>query len=86
MKASKPLLLRRILVPIDFSKNAQRALRYVISLAAQFGARIALLHIVKPVVYPTEMAIVVTDQKFAINASRRHLAEFEKKFIPQNCE
>src|ERR1700722_9319901 len=83
MKASKPLLLRRILVPIDFSKNARQALRYAIPLAAQFGARITLLHIVEPVIYPTEMTIVVTNEKNAVKASRRHLAEFEKKFIPK---
>jgi hypothetical protein len=30
MKTIKPLSLRRILVPIDFSKNARRALHYAI--------------------------------------------------------
>jgi universal stress protein A len=83
MKTSKSLSLRRILVPIDFSKNARRALRYAIPLAAQFGAHITLLHIVEPVVYPTDMAIVVTNEKNAINASRRHLAELGKKFVPK---
>jgi nucleotide-binding universal stress UspA family protein len=53
MKTNKSLSLRRILVPIDFSKNARRALRYAIPLAAQFGAHITLLHVVEPVVYPT---------------------------------
>jgi nucleotide-binding universal stress UspA family protein len=75
-------MLRRILVPIDFSKNARRALRYAIPLAAQFGVRITLLHVVEPVIYPTEMAIVVTNEKIAVNASRRHLAAFGEKFIP----
>src|ERR1700722_5600429 len=83
MKASKPLLLRRILVPIDFSKNARRALCYAIPLAAQFGARITLLHVVEPVIYPTEMAIVVTNEKIAVNASRRHLGELGQKLIPE---
>jgi len=83
MKASKPLLLRRILVPIDFSKNARRALRYAIPLAAQFGARITLLHVVEPVVYPTDMAIVVTNEKNAVNTSRRHLVELGQKTCPQ---
>lgn len=70
-------------MPIDFSKNARRALRYAIPLAAQFGARITLLHIVEPVVYPTEMAIVVTNQNFALNASRRHLAKLGQKLVPE---
>jgi nucleotide-binding universal stress UspA family protein len=82
MKVKKTLSLRRILVPIDFSKNARRALRYAVPLAAQSGGLITLLHVVEPVVYPTEMAIVVTNQKIAVNASRRHLAELGKKLIP----
>ena len=85
MKMSKPLSLRRILVPIDFSKNALRALRYAIPLAEQFDARIALLHVVEPVIYPTEMAIVVTNNKITLNASRKHLVELGQKLVPENC-
>jgi universal stress protein A len=83
MKTSKSFSLRRILVPIDFSKNARQALHYTIPLAAQFGARITLLHIVEPVVYPTEMAIVVTNEKIAVSASRRHLVELGQKLVPE---
>jgi universal stress protein A len=83
MKTNKSLSLRRILVPIDFSKNARQALRYAIPLAAQFDARVTLLHVVEPVVYPTEMAIVVMNQKLALNASRRHLAELGQKLVPE---
>jgi len=83
MKTNKSLSLRRILVPIDFSINARRALRYAISLAAQFGARVTLLHVVEPVVYPTEMAIMVTNQKFALNASHHHLAKLGRKLVPE---
>ncbi|SRR5260221_11482184 len=84
MKTNRSLSLRRILVPVDFSKNARQALRYAIPLAAQFGARITLLHVVEPVVYPTEMAIVVTDEKIAVNASRRHLAKLGQELVPEN--
>lgn len=82
MKTSNQLSLRRILVPIDFSENARRALHYAISMAAQFGARITLLHVIEPVVYPTEMAIMVTNEKIAFNASRRHLTEIGQKLVP----
>jgi nucleotide-binding universal stress UspA family protein len=63
MKTSKLLSLRQILGPVDFSKSARRVLRYAIPLAPQFGARIALLHIVEPMIYPTKMAIVVTNKE-----------------------
>ena len=38
--------LENILVPVDFSQPASKALRYGISLAAQFRARLVLAHVV----------------------------------------
>lgn len=37
--------IRRILVPLDFSGKSRRALSYAAPLAAKFGARIVLLHV-----------------------------------------
>src|SRR5262245_11724747 len=39
--------LRRILVPIDFSKHSQNALTYAAAFAEKFGAEIYLLHVVQ---------------------------------------
>lgn len=39
------LLVRRILVPVDFSPDSIRALQYAAALAKQFGARICLLYV-----------------------------------------
>jgi hypothetical protein len=44
--------IQRILVPVDFSDHAQKALRYALGFAAQFGAEITLVHIVEQMVYP----------------------------------
>src|SRR4051794_20538027 len=41
------LKLKDILVPIDFSKTATKALHYAVPLAMQFGARITLIHVVE---------------------------------------
>jgi len=84
MKTNKSLSLRRILVPIDFSNHARRALHYATPLAVQFGARITLLHVIKRVVYPTEMGIVVTDEKFVTASARKHLVKLGKKLVPEN--
>lgn len=43
-----PFRLKRILVPIDFSDCAKKALRYAIPLAKEHGAAITLLHVVPP--------------------------------------
>jgi universal stress protein A len=39
--------ISRILVPVDFSPHATRALQYATTLATQYGARIELLHVVE---------------------------------------
>ena len=46
-----PSRIRSVLVPIDFSKPAERALDYAVSLAKQFGAKLTLLNVIEP--FPT---------------------------------
>ena len=41
------LHLKSLLVPRDFSETANRALDYAVAMAAQFGARVNLLHVVE---------------------------------------
>jgi nucleotide-binding universal stress UspA family protein len=41
--------LKHILVPIDFSVDSRKALRYAAAFARQFDARIILLHVVVPI-------------------------------------
>lgn len=48
VKASYPRLLD-ILVPLDFSGKSRQALRYAVPLAQKFGARIHLVHVLRPV-------------------------------------
>jgi universal stress protein A len=56
------LKLARILVPIDFSEHSRKALGYAFGLALQFGAEVTLVHVVEPIVYPTEwMFPLMTD-------------------------
>jgi nucleotide-binding universal stress UspA family protein len=43
------IVLRRILVPVDFSKHSQQALRYGAAIADKFGAELYLLHVVQDV-------------------------------------
>jgi universal stress protein A len=49
------LKLKRILVPIDFSKISQKALEYAVPLAKQFKAKITLLHAIEPRPYPMSL-------------------------------
>jgi nucleotide-binding universal stress UspA family protein len=44
--------LKTILVPVDFSSFSNKALDYALAFAEQFGAKVTLLHVVEPMVYP----------------------------------
>lgn len=47
--------LQRILVPIDFSRESAKAVRYAVSLARQFDASITLVHVVEPSYGPVDI-------------------------------
>ena len=51
----KSLGIRSILVPIDFSGHARKALKYAVPLAAQSGASLRLIYVVEPTVYPADL-------------------------------
>ncbi len=42
------ITMQRILVPIDFSIESLKALRYAIALATRFGAEVLVLHVIEP--------------------------------------
>jgi nucleotide-binding universal stress UspA family protein len=46
--------MRRVLVPLDFSEHARKALGYALALARQFGATLVLMHVIEPMVYPAD--------------------------------
>lgn len=57
-RAAAPFRLRKILVPVDFSDFSAQALSYALSFAEQFDARLILLHVVEPAVYPENSMLV----------------------------
>lgn len=44
--------IERLLVPLDFSEHARAALRHAREIAATYGARLQLLHVVEETVHP----------------------------------
>jgi universal stress protein A len=42
------IVLKRILVPIDFSPLSKKALQYALRFAEEFGAEVILLHVIEP--------------------------------------
>ncbi|MDI6767751.1 MAG: universal stress protein [Bacteroidota bacterium] len=50
------LVIKRILVPIDFSEHSKNALQFAISFARQFNAEIILVYVVEPTIYPADFS------------------------------
>ena len=48
--------IHHILVPIDFSEHSKNALQYAIPYAVQFKARLDLLYVVEPTIYPADFS------------------------------
>jgi universal stress protein A len=69
------LQLKRILVPIDFSESSEKALRYALRFAEQFGSSITLLHVIQPMVYPADFGYPPTVLDTLDDTVRRQIQE-----------
>ena len=80
-----PFRLNKILVPVDFSDFSTKALNYARAFAGQFGARIVLLHVVEPAVYPESSMLVATAlddlNNDLLRSAQKRLAELNKGSI-----
>ncbi len=71
------MLVKRILVPIDFSPDSMSALTYAGEFAKMFKAELVLLHVIEPIYYatPTDM--------YAVNANITTLLEEQRRMAEQ---
>lgn len=69
--------LRRILVPLDFSGKSRRALRYAAPVAARFGARVVLLHVLENPVRDARTAAA------RLTSAHRRLRETALQFLSE---
>jgi nucleotide-binding universal stress UspA family protein len=66
------LKVKTIVVPIDFSPESKKALRYASRLAAQTGAALRLVHVVEPAPFLNDLAnvaLVRSDKEVAQEAA-----------------
>ncbi len=89
-RPKKTLQLRRILVPVDFSRQSVKALRYALSLAAKFRAEVRLLHVVDPEREPSPAIIrmpMVTEPETMAKIAEKLLRSWAAKFrIPASAK
>jgi universal stress protein A len=80
------LSLKTILVPIDFSKNALQALHFAVPLARQFGAKLALLHVVPIPPYGADMAFPAIDLEPPTEHMEAELRKLVRRTLPAELD
>jgi nucleotide-binding universal stress UspA family protein len=51
------MIINKILVPIDFSDYSKNALKYAADFALNFKAKIYLIYVIEPIIYPADFSI-----------------------------
>ena len=79
------LKVRRILVPLDFSETATKALAYAVALAANMNAKIILMHVIEPVYVSSDPGLTYIPQQMANEekSDRKQMHKIAEKFIPK---
>lgn len=75
------LKLKSILVPMDFSRTAEKALQYAVPLAKQFGAKITVLHAIEPPPYSIDLTYLPMGDGFPIGPMKKELDALAKKIV-----
>jgi nucleotide-binding universal stress UspA family protein len=73
------LHLQHVLVPIDFSATAEKALDYATPFAEQFGAKITLLHILELPTPSIDFVVCNLDPEGGKTAAQEHLDSLMRK-------
>lgn len=73
--ASSQIQLKHILVPTDFSETSGKALKYAQRFAEQFGAKVTLLHVIQPLIYPADFGYPPTVLDTADETIRQRVQE-----------
>jgi universal stress protein A len=72
-----PLQIRRIVVPVDFSETAIKALKYAVAFATTFDAEVLLVHVTQVFSVPVELGYMPPDlvgtQRELVNSARAGL-------------
>ncbi len=67
------MAIKRILVPVDFSRDSLKALAYANDFAKLFGAELSVLYVVEPIYYatPADMYVTTPNLSMLLDEQRR---------------
>jgi nucleotide-binding universal stress UspA family protein len=82
--------ISRVLVPIDFSDYSKSALKYAVNFSRCFGAKVYLVYVVEPVVYPADFSmgqVALPEIDMDLNArAKEELENLAKRELGENEE
>lgn len=70
--------LKKILVPLDFSGHARKALNYAAKLAQQFASQVTVVNVVAPVIYAEGMVLPAAMENLDRVSKEHAEAELDK--------
>lgn len=83
-------LIRTVLVPIDFSDYSKNALRYATEFAKQFNAKMFLVYVVEPMIYPADFSmgqVAIPSMDFDLRSrAEEELKNLAKNFIDSSLQ
>ncbi len=82
--------IKKILVPIDFSNYSKNLLSYANGFAETFDAKIFLIHVVEPIIYPVDFSMgqidfPATDSNLT-NKAKEELKNMANNLIGKNIK
>jgi len=83
-------MISKILAPIDFSDYSKNALKYAAEFALNFKAKIFLIYVIEPVIYPADFSIgqvtIPTPDVDMHSRAQSELDSLAKSFIESSIE
>lgn len=76
------LQIKNILVPIDFSEYSKSSLKYSCDFAKLFNAKLFLIHVIEPVIYPPDFSM----GQISIPSINNEVNERAKQELDNLCE
>ncbi len=76
--------IQKILVPVDFSDYSKKALNYAVEFSSNFNAKLYLIYVVEPQIYPADFTmgqVIPTFNNDISKAAGDELEQLAKKII-----
>jgi nucleotide-binding universal stress UspA family protein len=83
-------LIKNILVPVDFSDYSKDALKYAVQFAKQFNAKLYIVYVIEPVIYPADFSMgqvaIPSLENDIKNRAEEEMESLVKSFVDPSIE